>query len=107
VTASVTVTAPPTATHAQVFVKVENASTGGVHYVDKIAFHAGDSPVFTRGGFANFVFDVERSNDGGDNFTAVRNSPVTADSSQIAQIDDYEIPLDKTIRYRAKARADI
>jgi hypothetical protein len=107
VTANVTVTAPPTATHAQVFVKIVSASTGGVHYVDKIAFHAGDSPVFARGGFANFMFDVERSDDGGATFTAVRNSPVTADSSQIAQLDDYEVPLDKSIQYRAKARADI
>ena len=45
--------------------------------------------------------------DGGTIFTAIRNSPVTADTSQIAQIDDYEVPLDTTIQYRAKARADI
>ena len=107
VTASATVLAPPTATHAQVFVKVISASASGVHYVDKIAFHSGDEPVFTRGGFSEFKFDVERSVDGGTIFTAIRNSPVTANTSQIAQIDDYEVPLDKTIQYRAKARADI
>ena len=54
-----------------------------------------------------FVFDVERSVDGGTTYSAVRNSPVTATSSQIAEIDDYEAPFDSTIRYRAKARADI
>jgi hypothetical protein len=107
VTASATVLAPPTATHAQVFVKVISASASGVHYVDKIAFHSGDEPVFTRGGFSEFKFDVERSDDGGTIFTAIRNSPVSADTSQIAEIDDYEIPIATTIQYRAKARADI
>lgn len=106
VTASATVLAPPTATHAQVFVKVLNASSGGVHYVDKIAFHAGDEPVFTRGGFSSFIFDIERSDDN-ITYTAIRNSPVTATATQIAELNDYEVPLDKTVTYRAKARADI
>jgi hypothetical protein len=106
VTASATVLAPPTATHAQVFVKIVSASSGGVHYVDKIAFHAGDEPVFTRGGFSSFVFDVERSDDA-ITYTAIRNSPVTATATQIAELNDYEVPLDKTVTYRAKARADI
>jgi len=106
VTANATVLAPPTATHAQVFVKIVSASSGGVHYVDKIAFHAGDEPVFTRGGFSSFVFDVERSDDA-ITYTAIRNSPVTATATQIAELNDYEVPLDKTVTYRAKARADI
>ncbi len=62
-TASATVLAPPTATHAQVFVKITSAGSAEVFYVDKIAFHSGDTPVFTRGGFSNFVFDIERSDD--------------------------------------------
>ena len=106
VTASATVLAPPTATHAQVFIKIVSASSGGVHYVDKVAFHAGDEPVFTRGGFSSFVFDVERSSDT-ITYTAIRNSPVTATATQIAELNDYEVPLDKTVTYRAKARADI
>ena len=106
ITASTTVLAPPTATHAQVFVKIVSASSGGVHYVDKIAFHSGDEAVFTRGGFSSFVFDVERSDDG-TTFTAIRNSPVTATATQIAELNDYEVPLDTTVTYRAKARADI
>jgi hypothetical protein len=106
-TAQATVLAPPTATHAQVFVKVTTAGSGEVHYVDKIGFHSGDTPVFTRGGFTNFMFDVERSEDAGVTYSSVRNSPITADSSQIAQVNDYEVPLDTTVRYRAKARADI
>jgi len=106
VTANATVLAPPTATHAQVFVKIVSASSGGVHYVDKIGFHAGDEPVFTRGGFSSFVFDIERSEDT-ITYTAIRNSPVTADATQIAELNDYEVPLDKTVTYRAKARADI
>jgi len=106
ITANATVLAPPTATHAQVFVKIVSASSGGVHYVDKIAFHAGDEPVFTRGGFSTFVFDIERSEDT-ITYTAIRNSPVTATATQIAELNDYEVPLDKTVTYRAKARADI
>jgi hypothetical protein len=106
ITASATVLAPPTATHAQVFVKIVSASSGGVHYVDKIAFHSGDEAVFTRGGFSNFVFDIERSDDAV-TYTAIRNSPVTATATQIAELNDYEVPLDKTVTYRAKARADI
>ena len=106
VTANATVLAPPTATHAQVFVRVVSASSGGVHYVDKIAFHAGDTPVFTRGGFSSFVFDIERSSDSV-TYTAIRNSPVTATATQIAELNDYEVPLDTTVTYRAKARADI
>jgi hypothetical protein len=106
ITANATVLAPPTATHAQVFIRVVGASSGGVHYVDKIAFHSGDTPVFTRGGFSSFVFDVERSDDG-ITFTAIRNSPVSATATQIAELNDYEVPLDTTVTYRAKARADI
>jgi len=103
---NVTGTAPASATHALVFVKVASAGSGEVHYVDKIGFHAGDSPTWTSGGFSNFAFDVERSVDGGTVYTALRNSPVTANSAQIATISDYEFPFDTTILYRAKARAD-
>jgi hypothetical protein len=107
VTANATVLAPPTATHAQVFVRITSAGSGEVFYVDKIAFHSGDTPVFTRGGFTSFAFDVERSDDSGVTYSAIRNSPVTADSTQIAELNDYEVPIDKTVTYRAKARADI
>ncbi len=105
--AQATVLAPVTATHAQVFARITSAGSGEVHYLDKIAFHAGDEPVFSRGGFSNFKFDIERSDDSGTTYDAIRNSPVTADSTQIAEVDDYEAPLDQTVRYRAKARADI
>ena len=107
VTASASVLAPPTASHAQVFVKITTAGSGEVFYVDKIAFHSGDEPVFSRGGFSVFKFDVERSQDNGVTYSALRNSPVTASSTQIAEIDDYEVPLDTTVTYRAKARGDI
>jgi hypothetical protein len=100
-------TAPATATHAQVIVKVASAGSGETHYVDKIAFHAGETPVWTRGGFNTFSFVVERSEDSGVTFETVRNSPVTASASQIATLDDYEVPLDTTVIYRAKARAQI
>jgi hypothetical protein len=100
-------TAPATATHAQVIVKIASAGSGETHFVDKIAFHAGDNPVWTRGGFSTFSFVVERSEDAGTTFETVRNSPVTASASQIATLDDYEVPLDTTVIYRAKARAEI
>ena len=104
---NVSATAPATATHAQVIVKIASAGTSETHYVDKIAFHAGETPVWTRGGFSTFSFVVERSDDAGVTYTAVRNSPVTASASQIATLDDYEVPLDTTVTYRAKARAEI
>ena len=107
VSASATVLAPPTATHAQVFVKITSAGSGEVFYVDKIAFHSGDTAVFSRGGFSSYQFDVERSDNGGTTYTALRDSPVTASSTQIAEIDDYEIPFDTIVTYRAKARAEI
>ena len=107
VTANATVLAPPSATDAQVFVRITSAGSSEVFYVDKIAFHAGDTPVFTRGGFGNFFFDVERSDDSGVTYSIVRNSPVSANSTQIAELNDYEVPLDTTVTYRAKARADI
>jgi hypothetical protein len=100
-------TAPATATHAQVIVKVASAGSGETHFVDKIAFHAGDTPVWTRGGFATFSFVIERSENAGVTFAEIRNSPVTASASQIATLDDYEVPLDTTVIYRAKARAEI
>jgi hypothetical protein len=106
-TASAIIVSPPTATHAQVFAKITSAGSGEIFYVDKIAFHAGDMPVFTRGGFSNFIFDVERSDDSGVSYSTIRNSPVIATSTQIAEINDYEVPLDTTVTYRAKARADI
>ena len=104
---NVSATAPATATHAQVIVKVTSAGSAETHYVDKVAFHAGDTPVWTRGGFSTFSFVVERSSDAGTTYTELRNSPVTASSSQIASLDDYEAPLDTTVIYRAKARAEI
>ena len=104
---NVSATAPATATHAQVIVKVASAGSGETHFADKIAFHAGDNPFWTRGGFSTFSFVVERSQDGGVTFESVRNSPVTATASQIATPDDYEVPLDTTVTYRAKARAEI
>jgi hypothetical protein len=104
---NVSATAPATATHAQVIVKIASAGSGETHFVDKIAFHAGGSPFWTRGGFNNFSFVVERSEDSGLTFEGLRNSPVMASSSQIATLDDYEVPLDTTVIYRAKARAEI
>jgi len=104
---TVTATAPITAVTALVAVKIISAGTSEVHYVDKIAFHAGDEPFWTRGGFGTFSFDVERSDDSGTTYTAIRNSPVSASTSQIATLSDYEVPLDTTVTYRAKARAEI
>lgn len=104
---TVTAIAPATAASAVVLVKIISAGSAEVHYVDKIAFHAGDEPFWTRGGFSTFSFDVERSDDSGTSYTAIRNSPVTASTSQIATLSDYEVPLDTTVTYRAKARAEI
>lgn len=103
--ATATVTAPVNAATAQVFVKIVSAGSSEIHYVDKIALHSGDTPTWSRGGFSNFAFDVERSSSSG--YTTVRNSPVTAGTGQIATLNDYESPLDATFTYRAKARADI
>lgn len=104
---NVSANAPATATHAQVILKIANAGSAETHYVDKIAFHAGEIPVWTRGGFQTFSFVVERSDDSGVTYSPIRNSPVTASSAQIATLDDYEVPLDTTVTYRAKARAEI
>ena len=100
-------TAPATAATAMVVIKVASAGSGEIHYIDKIAFHAGESPTWTRGGFTTFTFVVERSNDSGATYTELRNSPVEASTSQIATLDDYEVPFDVTVLYRAKARAEI
>lgn len=102
----VTGIAPSTATHAKVIVKVIAPASSEIHYIDKIAFHAGDSPFWTRGGFSAFTFVVERSTDG-TTYAEIRNSPVQASDAQIATLYDYEIPLDTTVTYRAKARAEI
>jgi hypothetical protein len=104
---TVSATAPVTATTALVAVKIVSAATSEVHYVDKIAFHAGDEPFWTRGGFGTFSFDIERSDNSSATYTAIRNSPVSADTSQIASLNDFEVPLDTTVTYRAKARAEI
>ena len=104
---TVTATAPSTATTALVAVKVISAGSSEIHYVDKIAFHAGTEPFWTRGGFSAFSFDIERSSNSTGVFTPVRNSPVIANSSQIATLNDFEVPLDTTVVYRSKARAEI
>ena len=102
---TVTATAPSTAAYAEVYVRVASPIASEIHYVDKIAFHAGASPTWTKGGFSTFTFNVERSDDSGVTYSAIRNSPVTADSSQVAQINDYEVPLDSVVYYRTKASA--
>ena len=104
--ATVTVLAPVTAATAQVFIQITSAGISEIHYVDKIGLHSGSTAVWSAGGFSAFAFDVERS-DGGGAFSAIRNSPVSSGAGQIATLDDYEIPLDTTVIYRAKARADI
>lgn len=106
-TPEVTATAPPTAVTAEVVLKVASAGSGEVHYADEIAFHAGDTPIWTRGGFGTFSFAVSRTDDGGITYTDVRTSPVSASTSQIAIVNDYEIPLGTIVTYRAKARAVI
>jgi hypothetical protein len=100
-------TAPATAATAMVVIKVASAGSGEVHYVDKIGFHAGENPTWTRGGFSNFSFVIETSLDGGTTFSQLRNSPVTANGSQIATLTDFEVPFEVTVLYRAKARAEI
>jgi hypothetical protein len=102
---TITATAPATAAYAEVYVKVASAASSEIHYVDKIAFHAGSSPTWTKGGFSNFYFDVERTNDSGVTYQAIRNSPVTANSVQVATLNDYEVPLGSVVYYRAKASA--
>jgi hypothetical protein len=104
-TATATVAAPVNAATAQVFAKIISAGSSEIHYVDKIALHAGDTPTWSRGGFSDFSFDVERSQNG--SYTPVRNSPVTAGTGQVATLNDFESPLDTTVTYRAKARANI
>jgi hypothetical protein len=104
---TVTATAPLNATTALVAVKVISAGSSEIHYVDKIAFHAGTEPFWTRGGFSTFSFDIERSDDSGVTYAAIRNSPVSANTFQIATLNDYEVPLDTTVIYRSKARAEI
>ena len=104
---TVSATAPATALYAQVIVKIEGASSSEVHYVDEVALHAGDNPTWTRGGFSNLTFVVERSTDSFATFSAVRGSPVTADSGQIAVVNDYEFSVATPTTYRAKARGEI
>lgn len=104
---NISASAPATAAYAQVIVKIANAAPGEIHYVDKVAFHAGDTPVWTRGGFQTFSFVVERSDDAGLTYSQIRNSPVIATAAQIATLDDYEVPIATTVSYRAKARAEI
>jgi hypothetical protein len=104
-TKTISATAPATAAYAQVLVKVASAASAEVHYVDKIAFHAGSSPNYTKGGFSSFYFDIERTDDLGVTYTAIRNSPVTANSAQVATLNDYEVPLGSVVYYRAKASA--
>jgi hypothetical protein len=104
-TKTITATAPTTAAKAQVLVKVAGAASAEIHYVDKIAFHAGSSPNFTKGGFSSFYFDVERTDDAGVTYKAIRNSPVTANTAQVASLNDYEVPLGSVVYYRAKASA--
>lgn len=103
----VTSVAPATAVTAIVAVKVIGAATSEVHFVDKIGFHAGDEPFWTRGGFSNFSFDVERADNGSTTFLPIRNSPVTASLAQVATLRDFEVPIDTTVIYRSKARAEI
>lgn len=104
---TVSASAPSTAVSAIVAVKVFGASSSELHFIDKIGFHAGNEPFWTRGGFNTFSFDVERSDNASTNFSPIRNSPVTASSSQIASLEDFEAPIDTTVTYRAKARAEI
>jgi hypothetical protein len=104
VTGTVTATAPVTAAYARVIVEVQSAATSEIHYVDKIALHAGTGAVWSVGGYYNHSFVVERSSDSV-TWSAVRGSPVSATSGQTATLVDYEAPIASTVTYRAKARA--
>ena len=97
--------APATAVTARVVVSVAGNSSSEIHYLDKIALHAGTTGTWTVGGFSNFEFDIEKSTDGGTSYSAIRNSPATADTYQAASVYDYEAPIGQ-VKYRAKAKAD-
>lgn len=99
-----TANAPSNAVTGNVTVRIVGTASSEVHYVDKIAFHSGDVPAYSTGGFSSFLFDVQRSTDSV-NWVTVRNSPVTAGDGQVATLTDYEAPLEQTVVYRAKARA--
>lgn len=102
-TVTATGTAPATAVTARVVVSIAGNSSSEIHYLDKIAFHAGTTATWTVGGFSTFSFDIEKSTDNGVTYAAIRNSPVDADTYQMASVYDYEAPIG-TIKYRAKAR---
>lgn len=101
---SVTATAPATAVTAKVVVSVSGNSSSEIHYLDKISFHPGTTATWTVGGFSTFTFDIEKSNDEGVTYAAIRNSPATADTYQQVAVYDYEAPVG-IVKYRAKAKA--
>lgn len=102
-TATVTGVPPVGAVKAGVGVEVLNPVSGEVHYVDAIALHTGDTAVWSPGGLlATQRMRAERSLDAGQTWTFLNETDANT-PEQIAQLDDFTAPRDRSVLYRVRA----
>jgi hypothetical protein len=93
---------PVGAVAVRVAVEVASPASGEVHYVDKIAVHPGDVPLWSPGGLYDAqVIVVERSTDGGITWAAL-DTVDAALPTQVGQFDDYAPERDQANVYRAR-----
>lgn len=109
---STTVVAPANAAFAAIRVEIlATAAAAEKHYVDKIGVVPGTSTAWTRGGLAGSTrFTVERSDNAGVTFAAVRSGKEIAHDgagSQAATVYDYEAAPFKAAQYRAKTTVEV
>lgn len=102
--------APASAATVEVVLEVLAPSASEVWRVDAISVAPGTSTVWTRGGLVgtqSHKMIVEKSDDAGATWTALRGSPFSLNASLQVTTYDYESPLHQTRLYRAKTTAEV
>jgi hypothetical protein len=80
---------PANATRAAVAVTVQDGTSGEVHYIDRVAIHPGETPLWSPGGlYDNQIIVVERTCDCGETFDVLGEIPAGI-PTQVAAFDDF------------------
>ncbi len=103
-----TVVAPDDASFAAVIVAVGGSlAVSEIHYVDQISFARGDATTWSpgQGSRVTTFFVVEASDDAGETWAPILNSPLAPDLYEAALVYDNAVAPDAVRLYRARTEA--
>lgn len=98
---------PAGAVTGVLYARVTNSANTNTFFLDVAAVVPGTSTTWSKGGFTNIVYAVERTVDGGTTWVPVRGAlgQTVPLGTQVLTIYDYEVARGVTPSYRARTRA--